>query len=111
MVAEVENRMMFTCYRGSQPTAPLTIVRLILISLIHDSPYSTDPNDASGDYPLGTTVVVGQLRYGREYSSCCMNITVFDNTHSSDKLPRYTDSTLLTSIAIPVLCTIFDSWW
>ncbi|MBK6664906.1 MAG: HYR domain-containing protein [Saprospiraceae bacterium] len=82
------NRMMFTPVTVGQPTATDNCTPDADITFTHDSPYSTDPNDASGDYPLGTTVVCWTATdMSGNTDSCCMNITVFDNTPPAISCP------------------------
>ncbi len=64
-----------------KPTASDNCTADNLITFTHNSPYSSDPDDASGDYPLGTTVVCWTATdLSGNTAECCMSITVFDNT-------------------------------
>ncbi|MBK8624304.1 MAG: HYR domain-containing protein [Saprospiraceae bacterium] len=74
-------RMMFTPVNVGQPTATDNCTPDADITYSHNSPYSSDPDDASGDYPLGTTIVCWTATDLSDNSaSCCMEVTVFDNT-------------------------------
>ena len=82
------NRMMFTPVNVGQPTATDNCTPDADITFTHNSLYSMDPNDASGEYPLGITVVCWTATdISGNSASCCMNITVYDNTPPSIMCP------------------------
>lgn len=74
------SRTMFVHVDVPQPTATDNCTDGQDIDITHDSPYSSDPHDASGDYPLGITVVCWTATDDSGNTDpCCMNIIVYDN--------------------------------
>ncbi|MCZ2102520.1 MAG: T9SS type A sorting domain-containing protein [Chitinophagales bacterium] len=75
------NRADFTYVLVGQPVATDNCTSAASIVITHDSPYSSNPEDASGDYPLGITDVCWTATdlEGNE-STCCMQVIVYDNT-------------------------------
>ena len=79
------DRMNLTNVEVGQPTATDNCTPDALITITNDF---NGTDDASGQYPLGTTVVCWTATdLSGNTASCCMNVTVFDNTPPEIKCP------------------------
>ena len=84
-VSPVGDRMDLTYVEVGQPTATDNCTPEAQITISNDY---NGTDDASGDYPLGTTVVCWTATdLSGNTASCCMNVTVFDNTPPDIKCP------------------------
>jgi len=84
-VSPVGDRMDLTYVEVGQPTATDNCTPEAQITISNDF---NGTDDASGDYPLGTTVVCWTATdLSGNTASCCMNVTVFDNTPPDIKCP------------------------
>ncbi len=71
----------FTYVLVGQPTASDNCTSDVQIIITHDSDYGISDDDASGEYPLGTTIVCWTAEdLAGNQSTCCMEIVVYDNT-------------------------------
>lgn len=97
----------FTHIDVGQPVASDNCTPDNMITIVHNSPYSSDPNDASGCYPIGSTLVCWTATDKNNNSAtCCMNIIVFDNTPPEITCP----DTIKTTCTAPLPYSDLDEF-